>query len=433
LVSYIPNLTQGADILVSFHETLTDAALGGTTIPSPNFYYNINAFVQTIYVRGEDPVTGCYTILPVELDVNPAPMISSLEPIAVCDQDANPQSGSTIVNLTVQTPAILAVQPLTASNYNVTYYTSQIYAESEVSPIVNQSTYFGVNGQTIWYRVENNTTGCYAVGSFQLIVNTPPLITQPNYPPYILYDYLNNGYEAFDLTTQINNILLAQTSAVVTFYPSFPDAQNNTNVITNPSSYVNVTYVQTLGIRVTNSTGCYSISTMDVVVSTEVPAPVGPYSQTFSSGATLADIIVNGVDVQWYATATNKMTAAASTQSLPMDTLLVDGTTYYATQTINGMESTARLPVTAHITLGINDNEIFPLQYAPNPVKNSLTLQSTKMLQSITVYTLLGQKVVEQGCADTHITLDLSHLAAGNYILKAQGENGQKTLRIIKE
>ncbi len=92
-----------------------------------------------------------------------------------------------------------------------------------------------------------------------------------------------------------------------------------------------------------------------------------------------------------------------------------------------------RLPISVHLNLGVENPEILPINYAPNPVKNNLTLQSTQILKSVVVYTMLGQKVMEQNCNATDVTIDLSRLTTGNYILKAQGETGQKTIRIIKE
>jgi len=57
---------------------------------------------------------------------------------------------------------------------------------------------------------------------------------------------------------------------------------------------------------------------------------------------TIANLLPNGANIKWYAT-------AASGTSLPSNTVLVDGTHYYASQTINGSESTARLDVIAHV------------------------------------------------------------------------------------
>ncbi|MGH1387842.1 virginiamycin B lyase family protein, partial [Kordia sp.] len=60
----------------------------------------------------------------------------------------------------------------------------------------------------------------------------------------------------------------------------------------------------------------------------------------------LDDLQVTGTGIQWYAAATGNTT-------LPNSTLLADGTTYYASQTIAGVESTERLAITVN---RISDN-----------------------------------------------------------------------------
>ncbi|WP_395655410.1 FG-GAP-like repeat-containing protein [Flavobacterium sp.] len=68
-------------------------------------------------------------------------------------------------------------------------------------------------------------------------------------------------------------------------------------------------------------------------------APTGSASQTLCSGSTVANLSATGTSIQWYSTSTGG-TALAST------TALVNGTTYYASQTVSGCESTTRLAVT---------------------------------------------------------------------------------------
>jgi hypothetical protein len=68
-------------------------------------------------------------------------------------------------------------------------------------------------------------------------------------------------------------------------------------------------------------------------------APTATGSQTFCSGATVASLVATGTSIQWY---------AASTLGSPLSagTALVNGTTYHATQTVNGCESQTRTAVT---------------------------------------------------------------------------------------
>ncbi|MDR3327322.1 MAG: hypothetical protein LBT04_04235 [Prevotellaceae bacterium] len=57
------------------------------------------------------------------------------------------------------------------------------------------------------------------------------------------------------------------------------------------------------------------------------------------TGSTVANLEPNGADIKWYATATGGTV-------LPATTPLVNGKTYYASQTVNSMESTERAEVT---------------------------------------------------------------------------------------
>jgi hypothetical protein len=87
-------------------------------------------------------------------------------------------------------------------------------------------------------------------------------------------------------------------------------------------------------------------------------APTGQANQTFCSGATLAQLSVSGTAIQWYAFANGGA-------PLPTSTALVNGTTYYASQTVNGLESTSRLAVTVTVNAapaapsGINGSSSF--------------------------------------------------------------------------
>ncbi|MBT0609231.1 immunoglobulin domain-containing protein, partial [Aequorivita echinoideorum] len=61
-------------------------------------------------------------------------------------------------------------------------------------------------------------------------------------------------------------------------------------------------------------------------------APEGDANQFFQTGEMLSDLVVNGGNLTWYSD-------AAGTTVIPDTTLLVDGTTYYVRQTLNGCPS----------------------------------------------------------------------------------------------
>ena len=74
-------------------------------------------------------------------------------------------------------------------------------------------------------------------------------------------------------------------------------------------------------------------------------APTASANQTFCTAATIANLTATGTDVKWYATA-NDVTALA-----PSTTLISE--TYYASQTVNGCESTRTA-----VTVAVNDAQI---------------------------------------------------------------------------
>lgn len=87
------------------------------------------------------------------------------------------------------------------------------------------------------------------------------------------------------------------------------------------------------------STGISSFALFSVGSDVGVAAPTGAASQTFCAGITVADLVATGTNIKWYDAATAGSVLSAST-------VLVNGTTYYATQTVSGVESTNRLAVT---------------------------------------------------------------------------------------
>jgi gliding motility-associated-like protein len=234
------------------------------------------AFIQTLYVRAVDPNTGCVTVMPIVLRVNASPIAPiNLDNIEVCDQDNNSQSASTFVNLTVRTSDVLAQQPLAASNYTVTYYTTELLAEQGTSPIIPASNYFASTTQKIWVRVEDNNTGCYNIGSFDIIINIPLLLTVPT--PLSLCDddaNPNNQFHSFDLTVRDAMITQGLSGYTVTYYSTYALAQvGGASDIPDFTNYTNTQpAVQTLGVRVTSAAGCYSVTTLDIRV-LPIPTP----------------------------------------------------------------------------------------------------------------------------------------------------------------
>jgi len=81
------------------------------------------------------------------------------------------------------------------------------------------------------------------------------------------------------------------------------------------------------------------ITTATLTLVPVTPPPTGSANQTYCAGATVAQLVAVGSNIQWYANASGGSPLAAATP-------LVNGTTYHASQTVGGLESQNRLAVT---------------------------------------------------------------------------------------
>src|SRR5690606_34381065 len=83
-----------------------------------------------------------------------------------------------------------------------------------------------------------------------------------------------------------------------------------------------------------NDLGCEATSMVTVTVNPAMAAPTGDTTQTLENGDTLADLVVNGTNLVWYAD-------ADLTQVIPTTTVAVDGTTYYVVSESDTCQSAA--------------------------------------------------------------------------------------------
>jgi hypothetical protein len=427
-----------SDCTVSYYLTVAGANPLTNTgeMPLPASYTNMAPYVQSIYIRVVNNFTGCVNATGIlDLVVEDQALASTPISYATCDDNGNPYDGIVTIDLNQFAAGILGTQ--NPNVFLLSYYTSLASAVTGTSPlslaeIIAYQT--DADTDTIWVKVENSSNSitplCYAITTINIIVERfpIPIIATASGLNTVYVDGSNNVVQSLILDSGVTG------NYTYEWYLDGIVVGTSSTYVVNTATPNNESRSYSVRVENNSSLGCFAIS-LDFVVfqSDGVPPPSGFISQTLPGGSTLANIIVSGTNVQWYASASNRNEVSMFSIPLPLSTLLVDGTTYYASQTIGGIESAERLPVMVRLTLGIDSDDIFPIQFAPNPVKNTLTLKSNQVLKSVVIYTMLGQQVFEHNSNDTNALLDLSHLSAGNYIMKAQGETGQKTIRIIKE
>ncbi|MGH1438324.1 MAG: T9SS type B sorting domain-containing protein, partial [Lewinella sp.] len=260
------------DVAYSFHETLENAQQNLFPLASP--YTNIMMDSQTIYVLATNTVTGCTTITPLTLTVTPIPVLPLvITDLEECD-DAMSLDGFDMFDLTQTQTEIYGTQ--TPGDFTLTYHESEQDAQDDVSPIVNLTDYTNIvaNQQTIWVRLEHNTTECFAIGSFDIIVVGPPVLVQPT--PFALCDDAESGDESdeitsFDLTDKYTEITGGDTSLTLAYYANAADLASDTP-IADPSAYQNTDNPQVIYIRATNAAGCTTDITMTLRV-LPIPTP----------------------------------------------------------------------------------------------------------------------------------------------------------------
>lgn len=180
------------------------------------------------------------------------------------------------------------------------------------------------------------------------------------------------------------------------------------------------TYTATLTVG-----DCGSISTDVVVEVIETALPIAADQQTFDEGETLADLDVEGTEITWYSD-------VAGTTELPNTTLLVDGATYYVSQTVDDCESEI-VAITVTEELAVADHTIAGFAYYPNPVSNVLFLRANTLIDSVVVYNHIGQSVLDLKLNATEGQVDFSSLPTGAYFIKVASEGKITTNKLIKK
>lgn len=83
--------------------------------------------------------------------------------------------------------------------------------------------------------------------------------------------------------------------------------------------------------------------------------------------------------------------------------------------------------------LGTTGFDQHTFRYFPNPAKDQLTIVNGARIDTVSVYTIVGQQVMAKTAGQTTVQLNLSTLAAGSYLVKATSGDAVKTFKILKQ
>ncbi|MGJ8661252.1 MAG: hypothetical protein ACSHXL_04385, partial [Bacteroidota bacterium] len=245
-------------VAVRYYANATDAEVGLNEITTP--YTNISN-PETVVAVLTNTLTNCSSSVSFDLVVNPLPLLMAPTALEVCD-DGTPD-GITEIDLSLKNTEISGGNP----GYSVSYYEFLTDAEDEINPLPTLYTNT-INGQIIFVRVEDTTTGCYDTTSLELVVQQAPIAYTPEAQRYCDPD--NDGIGEFTLSASDNEIRGGASGLLVTYHETEENAIIGVNAIDTSVIYNNIVpEAQTLYVRVespTIATNCATIVLLELIV-----------------------------------------------------------------------------------------------------------------------------------------------------------------------
>jgi gliding motility-associated-like protein len=256
LSSFDALVTSGnSDYNVLYYPTELDALHGTNAHPTP--YVNISN-PEIIYTRIQNNITGCFDVNSFEINIIPAPTVTQPQDIIICDND---QDAFSIIDLNEKIAEIVPSQ----AGLIISFYTSDDDANNNTNEITGTTAY-NATTQPIYVRVESEVTGCYALVSFEVLVNTLPVISQID--RFQLCEDDGDSTAEFLFETMDNQILNGQTGKEVFYFESLADAINRTAILDKTMPYENTSSPQTIYVRVENvaDQDCFETSSFTIEV-----------------------------------------------------------------------------------------------------------------------------------------------------------------------
>lgn len=208
--------------------------------------------------------TSCNAITSFTITLLQQPVAHLPTDYVICEN--LPYNGIETFDLSSQNATVLGTQ--NASNYNITYHTSQNDADTGNNdlPLLYTNT---LATETLYARIENNlNSSCFDTVSFQIkVIQQPTVSAVTDFK--ICDDTSNDGIAPFDLSLKTLEVLNGQSTSIfeVRYYNSLLEAQNGTNFITVPIN--NTTNNQTVyySISAIGNSSCKAIASFKLLVS----------------------------------------------------------------------------------------------------------------------------------------------------------------------
>ena len=84
-------------------------------------------------------------------------------------------------------------------------------------------------------------------------------------------------------------------------------------------------------------------------------------------------------------------------------------------------------------SLGLSSFEASKVKMYPNPTSSVFTIESNEVIESVSLYNILGQEVVAKNPNSNSVTLDIANLQTGVYVVKTMIGGVSSTSRVVKK
>lgn len=289
---------------------------------------------------------------------------------------------------------------------------------------------YSFDGGTSWGTV--NSKSNLVAGIYKVLIKNNLGCSSLVAKEVVLNPYVNNEPLPVATSPQIfcvqdnktlNDIVISGTNIKWYDAPTSGNLLSGTTILTNKTYYAS----QTVSI-------CESERIPAAINIQTTAAPTGNATQNFCStqNATISFLEATGAAIVWY-------DAAANGSVLSSSTPLIDGETYYASQTLNGCASVNRLAVTVAIstpTLVVNDvadsfcDDLNDGAEIVNLVSYNSVIASDTSAQ-IRFYTSLAA-AQNQNSSDEIVSTNTYNLQTGVTTLYARVDSNDKCYQVVK-
>ena len=273
------------DFTLTYHETEDDA--NNDANPLALIYSNVSD-PQIIYARVENNVTGCFNTTTFSLLTSLPSFAAASVDIIGCDNDNDGLAG-----FDLEAHDVLVLDGLDASQFIVTYYTTQADADLGISPLTSL---YDSSGETIYVRVESiDYIDCFVTNSFNLVLGTKP---ETAFTEDFDYEVCPSAIVPIILEATPVNYDMAEV-AISWFYAfdasATPELIAGENGVTLP---VLVGGIYTIEITF-NDTGCASSQSQEVIQleSCFIPQGISPNGDNLNDRFDLSNFRVTRLEI----------------------------------------------------------------------------------------------------------------------------------------